>query len=207
MLLYPLFIVVMSLAGTIVLVAKGIPAFSSSLALSPQFTHGLVMNAVKSFVLLLFLSFLLVLALYRIFGSESVYYRIFFFLHLLSSASVPLGKAIGSCIAALDDRKAQKALLEVKDCIADGLGVSSSFAKPGFFPPLCVSWIATAEFQGRADSVFYDIASFYAQKDALFKERAEKLAEPVSILITAVYLLVLIQGSVLPLITDFGGIL
>lgn len=207
MMLYPLFIAAVSFIGTALLVFRGIPAFSSALSLSKEAADAIVFNSIKSLVLLVVLSLIFLAVLYRVFGTESVFYRIFFLLSLMLSSSVPLGNALGSCITAAGGKKEQKALLCVKESIEDGKGMADSFEASLFFPPLCVSWIKTAEAGGNAASAFRDIALYYREKDGVFKERVEKLSEPVSILIIAVYLLTLVQGSVLPLITNFGGVL
>ncbi len=207
MLLYPLFIAAVSFAGTLLLIFRGIPAFSSALSLSEAAADAIVFNSIKSLALLAVLSLIFLAVLYRIFASESVFYRIFFLLSIMLSSSVPLGNALGSCITAAAGKREQKALLCVKESIEDGNGMADSFEASLFFPPLCISWIRTAEAGGDASGVFRNIALFYREKDGVLKERVEKLAEPVSILIIAVYLLALVQGSVLPLITNFGGVL
>lgn len=204
--MYPAGIIVLSVCATAALLLKGIPVFLSYGALSRSDVSLIVSGIWKAFILLSVLSGIFSFILYRIFNPKYRLSSLFYILYLFTSSSVPLHKALSRSLPFFEDLKLKKSLLLIKERIEKGSSVSKAFCGTDFFPKTVLSWIAISEYQGEIESTFLFLSSFYEESETERLQKAEKLSEPLSLIITACYLGCLIQGAVVPLLTSFGGL-
>lgn len=204
--LYPIGIIILSICATVTLLVKGIPLFASYGMITTGDISSIIQSIWKAFLLLFILSGFFLIFLYRIFNPAYRLSSLFYYLYLFTSSSVSLDKALLRTLSFFDNLKLKKALLSIKEQIEKGVSVSFAFKESNFFPKTVLSWISISETQGEIESTFLFLSLFYEESEMNRIQKAEKVSEPVSLIITACYLGYLIQGAVVPLLTSFGGL-
>jgi type II secretory pathway component PulF len=205
--IYPVCIVAVAFIGTIVIIVKGIPLFSQGGFLSGPVLENAVTGVVLAGVVLLACGTLLILVYYRIFGSDSAEYRMFYLLAFLLQNNITLPEALSQSIAAMEGTKQGKALVHIKKDIAAGVRVSRAFSRSAIVSPYITGWLTVADESGDLAAVCRTIAEYFQRQDRRTRERAAKFVEPAAIIITGLYLLILILTVIVPILTHAGGIL
>ncbi|MDR0601197.1 MAG: type II secretion system F family protein [Treponema sp.] len=202
---YPALIILAALAGTIVLVAKGIPLFVRAGMLSGAFLDTAFWGIVFAGVFLFVSEGLLLCIYFRIFGRDSPEYRIFYLLSLLLENHITLGDALTQCIVTVGETKYGRALLAVKNDVASGVRFSRAFAKSALFSPYVSGWLSIADANGNIGEACRNIALYFEKRDERVRNVAARCMEPAVIIITGIYLLILVQTVILPVLTHAGG--
>lgn len=138
---------------------------------------------------------------------ENVLYSVFFALSFLSEAGFDFSNCLDIAIMySVQDKEINKALLNVKTKIQEGEGLGEAFSHYKIFPKDIVARLSLAEIHGNIDKVTRGIAKSIEKKDVAKRNQCMQLIEPLLILCTGLYILILVETIVLPFLTSFGGI-
>jgi type IV pilus assembly protein PilC len=203
--MYPAAIAVIALLGTIILIYKGIPFFAESGILSGVFLFQAITSVVFAGTFLFTLGIFLSFACYKLFIHESAYFRVFYELSFLLEGDISLPEALTHCIMALGENKWGRALAFIKKDIIAGGRVAAAFESTAVFPAYITGWLNIGDKNGEIKTVCRRIAEYYQIHDERRREIVLRCIEPLFIVITGVYLLILIQGIILPILTRAGG--
>jgi general secretion pathway protein F len=203
--LYPAVIAVIALAGTIVLITRGIPFFSESGMLPGVFLGQAVRSVLLAGMFLLGSGVLLTVLCYRLFVMDCYEFRIFYELHFLLAGGIPLAGAVTQCIMSIGENRWGRALVYVKKEIISGGRIGGAFEKAGVFSGYITGWLTVGDRNGEVTTVCERIAGYYRRQDERRREIVLRCTEPVFILLTGIYLLILVQGIIMPILTRAGG--
>jgi type II secretory pathway component PulF len=206
-LLYPALIILIAFAGTAALLVKGLPLFVNTGLLSGAVLSQAINGIIFAGLFLLASGAASFIACYNIFGKDSAPFRVFYLLSFLLRGNVALPDALSRCVAAVGETKYARALVLVKKDISSGVRLSEAFSRTGVFSGFVSGWLAVADRNGDIKTVCCHIADYFQKRDERVRGIASRCVEPVIIVITGIYLLILIQGIVLPLLTRAGGII
>ena len=138
---------------------------------------------------------------------ENVLYSVFFALSFLSEAGFDFSNCLDIAIMySVQDKEINKALLNVKTKIQECVGLGEAFSHYKIFPKEIVARLSLAEIHGNIDKVTKGIAKSIEKKDVAKRNQCMQLIEPLLILCTGLYILILVETIVLPFLTSFGGI-
>ena len=138
---------------------------------------------------------------------ENVLYSVFFALSFLSEAGFDFSNCLDIAIMySVQDKEINRALLNVKTKIQEGEGLGEAFSHFKIFPKEIVARLSLAEIHGNIDKVTKGIAKSIEKKDVAKRNQCMQLIEPLLILCTGLYILILVETIVLPFLTSFGGI-
>lgn len=138
---------------------------------------------------------------------ENVLYSVFFALSFLSEAGFDFSNCLDIAIMySVQDKEINKALLNVKTKIQEGEGLGEAFSHYKIFPKEIVARLSLAGIHGNIDKVTRGIAKSIEKKDVAKRNQCMQLIEPLLILCTGLYILILVETIVLPFLTSFGGI-
>jgi type II secretory pathway component PulF len=205
--IYPILVISIAIAGTVIIIAKGFPLFVERDLLSPNVlsdaTAGIVMAGI---VLLTGGSFLFIIY-YRIFYHDSPEYTIFYILDFMLRSNFTLPQTLSYCIMSMKNTKYGKSLVMVKKDIASGVPFSVAFERIRCFTSYVSGWLSVADANGNIIEICGNIKAYYEQKDTKRRTVAAKLIEPAIIVLTGVYILIIMLTVVLPILTYAGAIL
>jgi type IV pilus assembly protein PilC len=204
---YPAIIIAAACIGTMVIIFKGIPLFTEA-----GFLSGAVLDSAKAGIFyagmfLLVSGGVLFMVYYYIFGRDSAEFRIFYLLSFLLQGNISVHDALFQCIAGAGESKPGKALVLIRKELASGTRISQAFARSAAFSPYISGWLAIAEKSGNFGEACRNIAVYYQNRDTRRRFIASKCIEPAVIIVTGIYLLLLIQSAILPILTHAGGLL
>lgn len=138
---------------------------------------------------------------------ENVLYSVFFALSFLSEAGFDFSNCLDIAIMySVQDKEINMALQNVKTKIQEGEGLGEAFSHFKIFPKEIVARLSLAEIHGNIDKVTKGIAKSIEKKDVAKRNQCMQLIEPLLILCTGLYILILVETIVLPFLTSFGGI-
>ena len=138
---------------------------------------------------------------------ENTLYSVFFALSFLSESGFDFSNCLDIAIMySVQDKEINKALLNVKTKIQEGEGLGEAFSHYKIFPKEIVARLSLAEIHGNIDKVTRGIAKSIEKKDVAKRNQCMQLIEPLLILCTGLYILILVETIVLPFLTSFGGI-
>jgi type IV pilus assembly protein PilC len=203
--MYPVTVAIIALSGTIVLIYRGIPFFAESGILSGAFLSRAVASVIFAGIYLFAAGVLLTFTCYKLFIRESACFSIFYELSFLLEGDISLPEALTSCITTAGENKWGRALALVKRDIISGGRVAAAFEGTGIFPAYITGWLNIGDKNGEIKTVCRRIAEYYLARDERRREIVIRCMEPLFIAITGIYLLILIQGVVLPILTRAGG--
>ena len=204
-LIYPSIIVVLAILGTMILILQGIPFFVSAGMLSGDIMIDAIFGIVAAGSVLLLGGIMLFSVYFRIFYNDSPEFRIFYLLDFLLKSNVTLLESLSHCIVSLGQTKFGKGLVSIKKDIASGIPFSVAFAKVKNFSPYVLGWLSVAGMHGNIGDVCGNIKEYYGEKDNKTREIAARLIEPMIIMLTGVYILIIMVTVVLPILTRTGG--
>ena len=206
-LIYPLLIVLLAVAGSVLLILFGIPFLADAGILS----EAVIVEAVYGIIAagtVLFLGGTGLLTVYwRIFGNDSPEYRIFYLLDLLLQNNFTLTEALWQCINCVKETKYSRMLVNAKNEIAAGKTFSAALSKNECLDSHILGWLSLADKQGNLNDICPGIRDYYSQKDGRLREAVSRLAEPAVIILTGIYVFVIVFTVIMPFLTFTGGIL
>jgi hypothetical protein len=205
--LYPAIIITAACTGTALIIFKGIPIFTDAGFLSGAVLDSAIAGIIFAGIFLFVCGGLLFVVYYQILGRDSVEFRIFYLLSFLLQGNVTVHDALSQCIAGMGESKQGRALVMIKKEIASGTRLPQAFARSSVFSSYISGWLAIADESGNIGEACRNIAAYYQKRDSRIRYIAAKCIEPAVIIITGIYLLILIQAVILPLLTHAGGLL
>jgi len=206
-LIYPAVIVFLAVAGTVAIIAKGMPFFIAGGLLSANVIKDAKLGIVTAGTVLLSGGGALLTAYFKIFSNDSPESRIFYLLDFLLAGNVALLDALSQCVTNMGQTKYGNALLTIKKGIASGKTFSGAFAKTRCFSAYVLGWLSIADTHGNLSEICGSIKDYYIRKDLKTREVAAKLMEPAVIVLVGLYVLIIMITVVLPILTFAGGIL
>jgi type IV pilus assembly protein PilC len=205
--IYPSIIIVLACLGTMVIIFKGIPLFASAGFLSENVIKTAARGIIFAGIFLLLSAVCMMYLFYRIFWKDSPQFKIFYLLSFLLRGNIPLLDALSQCISSFGESKEGRALLAVKNEITRGIAFHKAFMKSSIASPHISGWLSIANENGDLDGACHKIAAYFSNKDTQRREIAARFVEPAVIILTGIYLLILVQLIILPVLTHAGGIL
>ena len=203
--MYPSLVILVAICGTCFLLLYGIPLFVHNGMISENTVSSAIRGIVSGGVFLLLSASFIVYAFMKIFGRESNEYVIFFTLSFLMRYGVPLSEAVTQCMYGLRNKNTERALYIIRKGISEGLPLPEAFERAGYFSGFVIGWLGIASDNGNAVEIFANLASYYRNKDNRVRNIVGKIIEPIVIIITGIYLLILIKAIILPILTYAGG--
>ncbi|MDR0910334.1 MAG: type II secretion system F family protein [Spirochaetaceae bacterium] len=204
-LIYPAIIIMASIAGTVFLLVKGIPLFAQSGLMSVEIVSNAVQGVISAGMFLLVAGIAFVFTAFKLFGNDSPRTQVFYLLSVLTGHHISLSDALYYCI---EQCSQTKALVLIKKDIEAGIRVSDAFsAQKKLCTPFVQNWLAIADNSGNLTEAFKSIYIWCIKTDEKRRSLATRFIEPVAIIITGIYLLLLLQAVVLPILTRTGGVL
>lgn len=138
---------------------------------------------------------------------ENILYSVFFAFSFLTEAGFDFSTCLDIAIMySAQDKKVNSALLNVKSKIQEGEGIGEAFSHYKVFPKEIVARLTLAEIHGNIDKVTKGIATSIEKKDIAKRNQCMQLIEPLLILCTGLYILILVETIVLPFLTSYGGL-
>jgi type II secretory pathway component PulF len=140
----------------------------------------------------------------------------FLLLDFLCSAGIDLSRAVRSVISGISDdpqgggragRKLAAALAQTLENLQNGLPLTAAFAPVSDLSPPIRYQLELAALGGRSGAVFSHIAAALAERDEKRRTVFVQIAEPMMLLAAGLYMLIILQTAVMPLITNYGGLL
>lgn len=204
-LIYPFIIIFIACTGTLLILFIAIPFFIQQGMTSIIAAESAVRGCIYSGLFLLISGFVLLCICRHFFETESVEFRIFYILKLLLMAEISLQIALSQCIENFGISKAGRALVTIKHDINSGVPLSRAFENSGFFSPFVIGWLTITDDRGEAVKIFENLSNYYRKKDQRNREILSRFIEPVVITMTGIYILIIVQTSILPILTRVGG--
>ena len=139
---------------------------------------------------------------------ENILYSVFFAISFLSEAGFDFANCLDIAIMySSQNKEVNKALLDVKSKIQEGEGIGEAFSHYKVFPKEIVARLTLAEIHGNIEKVTKGIAKSIEKKDIAKRNQCMQLIEPLLILCTGLYILILVETIVLPFLTNYGGLI
>jgi type IV pilus assembly protein PilC len=204
---YPLAVVLLALGGTAALIYKGIPFFTESGILPGVLLAQAAGSVLFAGTFLLSAGVLLAVGCYNFYVKESEGFHIFYELSFLLEGGISLPESLSHCIMSAGENKWGRALAFIKKDITEGKRVALAFEDAGVFPAYITGWLNIGDKNGEITTACRRIKEYYQARDNKRREMVIRFIEPLFIVVTGVYLLILIQGIILPILTRAGGII
>lgn len=206
-LIYPVVIIIAACVGTAVILLKGLPLFQQAGFLSDMVLESARAGVVYAGVFLFASGGVLLTVYFRIFGKDSEEFRIFYLLSFLLGSNISFRDALSHCILSMGESKYGRALAAVRKDISGGVRIAEAFARSGIFSSYVTGWLLIADENGNIAETSRNISDYYNGKDERLRNTAARFIEPAVIIITGIYLLILMQTIILPVLTRAGGLL
>jgi type II secretory pathway component PulF len=206
-LIYPVTIVFLAIAGTIGIILKGMPLFISAGLLSVTIVEAAKTGIALAALVLLLGGGALFFVYFRIFNDDSPESRIFYLLDFLMKSNITLTDALSQCVMSLGHTKYGSVLVKIKKDIVSGVSFSEAFARTKCFSPYVLGWLSIADINGNLNEISGSIRDHYLQKESKIREAAAKLIEPAVIVLVGIYVLIIMTTVILPILSYSGGIL
>jgi type II secretory pathway component PulF len=134
-------------------------------------------------------------------------YVVFSLLEFLTGAGIDVYQAIGSAVSgAVKDEKLTAALIRVKDSMNSGISMEKAFAGENIFRRE-IFFLEAASVDGSAEKAF-SLCARRIEKERLRNEQMFlRTAEPAMLLAAGVYIALLLRCTVMPLMTNYGGLI
>lgn len=205
-LVYPAFVVTVSLVGTAVILFKAVPYMRARSFLDSASLDSMVGGVMAALAVLISLASAFAYAAYRVIGRESGEALIFSRLTDFAREGLPVVDAIPACLRAIGDNQSLAvALMSIRRDISSGKPLVDAFRNTERFSSFVTDMMLIGTNTGDLASVFSRVGAHYAGRDRRRREFMLRLSEPVVIAITGIYLAIILESTVIPLMTSMGG--
>ncbi|ULQ59088.1 type II secretion system F family protein [Brucepastera parasyntrophica] len=130
-----------------------------------------------------------------------------FAMETLSAGGVSVEAAIQEAADVVSNTAYKQALLDVKKKVLKGISLSSAFTEHSEFPAYMSQWISIGERAGKTEKIFSQIRSYFQDEIENKTARILALVEPGMIVIIGVLLVTLIIGIIVPIFSMYGSLL
>jgi len=118
----------------------------------------------------------------------------------LLGGGIPIVEALKTTIDSIKNRAFQKIVLEIKEAIENGERLSEVFSKYKIFPREAIQMISVGEGAGNLSQMLLSIADFYEKEREVFIKRFTSLLEPALTLFVGIIVGVIAISMFLPMI-------
>jgi type II secretory pathway component PulF len=207
--LYPLivvFLVVVGSAAILLCADMLLPLASATLDNAPYRT-GVRIGLISANLFLCTVIAGFMYAARKILDSTSLH-QVFSLLDFLCSSGIDLPRAVACSISGIRaDHKLSVSLSRVLADLRDGIPFVTAFLSAPVFPATVRYQLELASLGGKTEAIFAHIVE--ALEAGCEKQRAVfiQIAEPAMLCTAGVYMLILLQTAIMPLITNYGVLL
>ncbi len=130
------------------------------------------------------------------------------FFALLYGSGVSVLDSLDICKNIMGNRLLENALQQVRDSIADGVGIGESFERVKLFPPLVLRMVRIGESTGELDAALANVSYFYDRDVKESIEKMQALIEPTLTVIMGAllaWIMLSVLGPIYDKISDFAG--
>lgn len=202
---YPALVVAFALSLTVVLRVRVLPYLALS-GMDAVDVGGATRGIACALAFLASSLVVAYLAMRRVFRRDSGEYSVFSALAFLMANGVTLSESLARCLPCVSDAKTRAAVRMALRRLEEGSSIARAFAETGRFGALVSAWLEVADENGDPASAFLPIAAHFRARDARVREIASRMIEPTLMAITGVYVLILVETVVLPVLTIAGGL-
>lgn len=206
-LVYPCFIIFLSVIASLFLLSTAIPYINKMGFFDENLTTSMMAGVFLALLILIIMSICFGLGAYFYIGKESSESVFFSILCDFTEAGLPVSHAIQTCISTIKDKKLAPAFVIIKNELAAGSSLVMSFRKTKMFPAFVTDLLNVGNDTGDLPEILKRVYKYYDNRDKKRRGFMFRVCEPVIIIITGIYLLILLNAVVLPLLTGFGGVL
>jgi type II secretory pathway component PulF len=206
---YPLFIVLLVFAGSaaILFCADMLLPFSPGAAQNPAYREGLRLGIGGGTVFLCAVTAGFVYAANHVLNDPPLS-SAFLLLDFLCSAGVDLPRAVNYAMSGISgNSKLVAAFIQVQEDLQNGIPLLNAFLPIAEFSPVIRYHLALSALGGKSEGVFSQIASVLGEQDENRRALFTRITEPAMLLASGVYMLILLQTAIMPLITNYGGLI
>jgi type IV pilus assembly protein PilC len=125
---------------------------------------------------------------------------------MLIEAGLTLPQALTAIIGTIDSDFIKKALVDIRQDIIKGRGLSQPMQRAGFFPKLLIDVVAIGERTGTLQSAFSTMADYYEKRLDMRVQRLLGMIEPVSILIVGFVISFIGVAIIMPLYSIYQNV-
>ncbi len=197
---YPLIVVVTALVGTLFLL------YWKELYLTSISRHEVIEVVIRAF--LVFTSLLCVLSYYVYFSlKEPPLFQFYYTLGFLQTSGFTFSKSLELFLEIYYSAKEKEKIILAYNEIRRGTLAFESLRKSQLANEKEAVLLEIAEHSGTISHTCKTIAAEMMRVHEFKKNRCIRLIEPFLLFIVGVYLLILMEGVLIPYITDFGGVI
>ena len=125
---------------------------------------------------------------------------------MLLEAGLTLPQALSAIIGTVDSDIIKKTLIEIRQEIIKGKGLSQPMQKAGFFPRLLVDVVAIGEKTGTLQSSFSTMADYYEKRLDMRVQRLLSMIEPASIIFAGLVIGFIGIAIIMPLYSIYQNV-
>jgi type II secretory pathway component PulF len=206
---YPLFIVLLVFAGSaaVLFCADMLLPLSPGAAQSPAYRGSLRLGIGGGAVFLCAVTAGFVYAAKRVL-EDAPLSSAFLLLDFLCSAGVDLPRAVNCAVSGISaNSKLAAAFIQTQEDLQNGIPLLNAFLPIAEFSPVIRYHLALSALGGKSEGVFSQIAAVLDERDENRRALFARIAEPMMLLSAGVYMLILLQTAIMPLITNYGGLI
>ena len=140
----------------------------------------------------------------KIFDASSLQ-QVFALLNFLCSSGIDLPRAVTCAISGISrNHKLAASLSRVLADLRDGIPFVTAFLSAPVFPNAVRYQLELASLGGKHGAIFAHIAEALGEQDEKRRTVFMQIAEPVMLCTAGIYILILLQTAIMPLITNYG---
>jgi type IV pilus assembly protein PilC len=125
---------------------------------------------------------------------------------MLIDAGLTLPQALTTIIGTIDSNVIKKALVDIRQDIIKGRGLSQPMQRAGFFPKLLIDVVGIGERTGTLQSAFSTMADYYEKRLDMRVQRLLGMIEPASILIVGLIISFIGVAIITPLYSIYQNV-
>jgi type II secretory pathway component PulF len=135
-------------------------------------------------------------------------HQAFSLLDFLCASGIDLPRAVTCAIAGISrERKLSSSLASVLEGLRNGVPCVTAFLSAPLFPNAVRYQLELASLGGKTEAVFAHITEALETQDEKRRAVFMQIAEPAMLFAAGIYMLILLQTAIMPLITNYGVLL
>ena len=128
-------------------------------------------------------------------------------LSTLLRAGVPMIEALEITGNSMDGNILfQRAVMQARDQVANGVALSKPLKMCGLFPPMVVHMVSIGEETGNLEDMLVNVADYYEEEVAEATEQMMTVMEPLIIVVLALIVGVIIMAILQPMLTLYDAV-
>ena len=117
----------------------------------------------------------------------------------LMHSGIPVLKIMDISAEFTDNQIISKAIINIKNNVAEGKGMSEPMKVSGLFPPIVTQMVAVGEETGKLDELLIHVSNYYDEQVDFAVNNLTSLIEPILILVLGLGVLFMALGIFLPM--------